>query len=177
MSCTMALSKSPVFSPSSSLFRNKGSVVVPPPAEAISSTVTHLKSTLSPSSSSPSSPRSPFRLRLQKPPIGLTSSSGSGSSVAAASVLKRKRPARLDIPVATLGFGGPATLAVEEVEMEREGVGYSVFCKRGKREAMEDRFAADVDFQGNSKLVYYSISITNFKMWTGIFILAYYWVF
>uniref|UniRef100_A0A2P2IKL0 protein-serine/threonine phosphatase n=1 Tax=Rhizophora mucronata TaxID=61149 RepID=A0A2P2IKL0_RHIMU len=157
MSCTMALSKSPVFSPSSSLFRNKGSVVVPPPAEAISSTVTHLKSTLSPSSSSPSSPRSPFRLRLQKPPIGLTSSSGSGSSVAAASVLKRKRPARLDIPVATLGFGGPATLAVEEVEMEREGVGYSVFCKRGKREAMEDRFAADVDFQGNSKLAFFGI--------------------
>ncbi|KAH7845066.1 hypothetical protein Vadar_018587 [Vaccinium darrowii] len=61
-------------------------------------------------------------------------------------VLKRKRPARLDIPVMSGWGGGLETSAVverrEEVEVEvkREGW-YSVYCKRGKREAMEDWYS------------------------------------
>jgi len=61
---------------------------------------------------------------------------------------------RLDIPV-VMGFGGgPATSrAGEEAEVEREGCGYSVYCKRGRREAMEDRFSAVVDLEGDPKQV------------------------
>ena len=61
---------------------------------------------------------------------------------------------RLDIPV-VMGFGGgPATSrAGEEAEVEREGHGYSVYCKRGRRETMEDRFSAVVDLEGDPKQV------------------------
>ncbi|KAJ6692230.1 hypothetical protein OIU79_014060 [Salix purpurea] len=72
MSCSVAVSSSPVFSPSTSHFYSKTVVSIPsPPAETIALTLTHLKSTTqSPSSpttsfSPPSSP-SPFRFRLQK---------------------------------------------------------------------------------------------------------------
>ncbi|KAF5751357.1 phosphatase 2C family protein [Tripterygium wilfordii] len=155
---------SPVFSPPSpSLFCNK--------IETLALTLTHLKSAQSPSSSSsPSSPCSPLRVRLQKPLVGISSSSlasnslsgsrlGSGSPQA---LLKRKRPARLDIPVVANGFGAPETLAAdgrgfEEVEMEREGYGYSVYCKRGRRAVMEDRFSATVSLQGDSKQALFGI--------------------
>ncbi|KAJ6424565.1 hypothetical protein OIU84_025362 [Salix udensis] len=170
MSCSVAVSNSPVFSPSSNLFCNKSSVSIPSsPAETRALTLTHLKSsTQSPSSSSaatscssPSSlsPCSPFRFRLQKPPSGLNSFSlASASSGSSATVLKRKRPMRLDIPV-VLGFeGGPATSrAGEEAEVEREGHGYSVYCKRGRRAAMEDRFSAVVDLEGDPKQAFFGI--------------------
>ncbi|KAJ6299265.1 hypothetical protein OIU76_020271 [Salix suchowensis] len=170
MSCSVAVSNSPVFSPSSNLFCNKSSVSIPSsPAETRALTLTHLKSsTQSPSSSaaatscsSPSSlsPRSPFRFRLQKPPSGLNSFSlASASSGSSTTVLKRKRPMRLDIPV-VMGFeGGPATSrAGEEAEVEREGHGYSVYCKRGRRAAMEDRFSAVVDLEGDPKQAFFGI--------------------
>ncbi|KAJ6948628.1 protein phosphatase 2C 25 [Populus alba x Populus x berolinensis] len=171
MSCSVAVSNSPVFSPSANLFRSLSSVSIPSsPAETIALTLTHLKSTTqSPSSSSttsscssPSSlsPCSPFRFRLQKPPSGLSSSSlaSASASGSAATVLKRKRPMRLDIPV-VMGFGGgPATSrAGEEAEVEREGYGYSVYCKRGRREAMEDRFSAVVDLEGDPKQAFFGI--------------------
>ncbi|XVF68499.1 hypothetical protein PTKIN_Ptkin11bG0007300 [Pterospermum kingtungense] len=171
MSCSVAVSNSPVFSPSSSFFCNKTSILSPTP-EALNLTLTHLKpSSSSPSSPSPSSPSSPFRLRLQKPPSGsfLSSSSSastppsssvSGSTTGAVSaILKRKRPARLDIPVATaaLCFGVPATPCELGREVEREGDGYSVYCKRGRREAMEDRFSASVKLQGDSKQAFFGV--------------------
>ncbi|GFY83502.1 protein phosphatase 2C family protein [Actinidia rufa] len=42
-------------------------------------------------------------------------------------------------------------------EVEFEGDGYSVYCKRGKRGAMEDRYSALVDFQGDSKQAFFGI--------------------
>lgn len=101
-------------------------------------------------------------------PSGLIRSSGGDSlgcdSVLASTstsptVLKRKRPARLDIPIVSMGFGNiPATpfagSAREREEMfEVEGDGYAVYCKKGRREAMEDRYSAVVDLQGESKQV------------------------
>ncbi|GLU03868.1 hypothetical protein SLE2022_210410 [Rubroshorea leprosula] len=114
MSCFVAVSSSPIFSPSLSFFCNKTSILSSS-AEALNLTLTHLKSTSSPSSPSPSSsPSSPFRIRIQKTSSGslLSSSSpsslGSGADFGPGSVLKRKRPARLDIPVATtIAFAAP----------------------------------------------------------------------
>ncbi|GAV66594.1 PP2C domain-containing protein, partial [Cephalotus follicularis] len=151
---SIAVSNSPVFSPSSNLFCNK------------TDTLTITRSGVSsPSSLSPSSP---FRLRLQKPLTGLSSSSysskstqGSGSvgvrSEPSPALLKRKRPARLDIPVATISFGGTTTPCEERREMEREGSGYSVFCKKGRREAMEDRYSALVDVHGDPKQALFGV--------------------
>ncbi|GKV44720.1 hypothetical protein SLEP1_g51879 [Rubroshorea leprosula] len=142
MSCSVAVSRSPIFSPSSSFFCNKTSILSPS-TEALNLTLTHLKSTSSPSSPSPSSsPSSPFRIRIQKTSFGslLSSSSpsslGSGAGFGPESVLKRKRPTRLDIPVATaMAFTAPLMESQGCREMESEGDGYSVYCKRGRREA------------------------------------------
>ncbi|KDP45789.1 hypothetical protein JCGZ_17396 [Jatropha curcas] len=163
MSCSVAVSNSPVFSPSSSLFCNNKSPILKSqsPADTITLTLNHLKPSQSPSSSSsPSSPCSPLRLRLQKPPTALASSSlasTSGSSASTAAVLKRKRPARLHIPIMEV-FGGPITsAAAEKAEIEIEGDGYSVYCKRGRREVMEDRFSAVLDLQGDPKQAFFGI--------------------
>jgi hypothetical protein len=69
--------------------------------------------------------------------------------------LKRKRPTRLDIPVcSSLAFGVPATpSAVARDVVEAEGDGYSVYCKRGRREYMEDRFTAGDNLRGEHNLV------------------------
>lgn len=71
-------------------------------------------------------------------------------------LLKRKRPMRLDIPVATMSFRCPATpsaVARDVVTEESEEYGYSVFCKRGRRETMEDRYSAIVDVHGDKMQV------------------------
>jgi len=153
MSCSVAVSNSPVFSPSSSLFCNK--------SETLTLSLSHLKpsstttSTSSSSSSSPSpcsSPSSPFCLRLPKLPLVFTSNKDSGSQNDA--VLKRKRPTRLNIPVSEHAFCVPATpSAVARDVVEAEGDGYSVYCKRGRREYMEDRYTAGVNLRGENNLV------------------------
>ncbi|KAE9460999.1 hypothetical protein C3L33_07103, partial [Rhododendron williamsianum] len=160
MSCTVAISNSPVFSPSrvpSSLFC-KSSLSSSSPDKS-SLTLTH-----SPSSSSlSSSPSSPLRFRLQKPPSGLNRACGDGGAGPSTSptVSKRKRPARLDIPVMSFfGAETPAAAAAgerrEEVEVERDGW-YSVYCKRGRREVMEDRYSAVVNLQGDPKQAFYGV--------------------
>ena len=77
------------------------------------------------------------------------------SNSSSPTLFKRKRPARLDIPISRGGFSGPPTPAVDAIEvMEIDGDGYSVCCKRGRREAMEDRYSAVVDLQGDPKQVF-----------------------
>lgn len=164
MSVSVAVSNSPGFSPSS-MFCNKTSIISPAP-EALTLTLAHLKSSQASSScsSSPSSPSSPFRIRFPKPPSGLSAaaaavavaSTSSPSSSSSSAILKRKRPARLDIPLTPLSFGAPVMPSPssfrEVVEAERDG--YSVYCKRGRRRiAMEDRYSAAIDLRGNSKEV------------------------
>ncbi|KAK3206566.1 hypothetical protein Dsin_020612 [Dipteronia sinensis] len=176
MSCSVAVSSSPVFSPSSSLFCNKPSILSPSP-ETLTLSLAHAKFPSSSSLSSPATaqssppPSSPFRFRLQKQPTGLSSSSSSllGSDQASGSgsgsgspqtILKRKRPGKLDIPVAAMSFAGvamtPREIRRDELEEEREG-SYSVYCKRGRREAMEDRFSAVVDFHGDQKQAFFGV--------------------
>ncbi|KAM7479140.1 hypothetical protein LguiA_027353 [Lonicera macranthoides] len=62
-------------------------------------------------------------------------------------LLKRKRPARLDIMVANLGFCSVSAMPSEAKErrVENEGDWYYVYCKRWRREAMEDRYSALVN--------------------------------
>ncbi|XP_058077384.1 probable protein phosphatase 2C 25 [Magnolia sinica] len=61
----------------------------------------------------------------------------SAPSSSPASVLKRKRPARIDIPsLPSLSFPPPSEGGLKEIEMETER--YSFFCKKGRREVMED---------------------------------------
>ncbi|KAK9159122.1 hypothetical protein Scep_005696 [Stephania cephalantha] len=164
MSCAVAVSNSPVFSPSRvpSIFC-KATVSSPE-----NLTLTHHNhhqhhhGSSSPCASSGSGTASPFRVRIQKSPSGLRSfkKEGGGGAVEAASgsVLKRKRPARIDIPVAALSFAAAAAtpVAVEaDVEVEREG--FSVYCKRGRREAMEDRYSAVVGIQGDPKQAFFGV--------------------
>lgn len=71
-------------------------------------------------------------------------------------MLKRKRPTKLDIPVASLTFGVPHPVSspspVNDV-VEVEGRGFSVYCKRGRRKHMEDRYSASVDLHGEPNQV------------------------
>ncbi|KAG8388587.1 hypothetical protein BUALT_Bualt02G0141000 [Buddleja alternifolia] len=124
-SCTVAISNSPVFSPSSS-------------------------------SSSLCSPRSssPRLFRLHKA-SGLIKSLAGGDSSSAA-VLKRKRPPRLDIPVVIVAEK-EASEAVEEGVVEVEGDGFSVCCKRGRRDEMQDRYSAVLGLQGDSNQAFFGI--------------------
>ncbi|KAG2327558.1 hypothetical protein Bca4012_036564 [Brassica carinata] len=163
MSCSVAVCNSPVFSPSSSLFCNKASILSSP-QETVSLTLSHLKPSASSPSAAAASPKSPFRLRFQKPPTGFAPASlvlGASDSVSASctgqspSALKRKRPTMLDIPIGTAGFA--ATASEESREVEREGDGYSVYCKRGRREAMEDRFSAITNLRGDRKQAMFGV--------------------
>ncbi|OIW04375.1 hypothetical protein TanjilG_32567 [Lupinus angustifolius] len=153
MSCSVAVSNSPVFS-TSSLFCTKPSIVSSSP-DSHTLSLSHLKPSSSSSSSSPSnstsSPSSPFRFRLSKPLIA-SSTSPNGP------VLKRKRPARLDIPVSSLSVEVPATSsAVASDVVEDEGDGFSVYCKRGRREYMEDRYSAADNLLGESKFAFFGV--------------------
>ncbi|XP_058182320.1 probable protein phosphatase 2C 25 [Rhododendron vialii] len=126
-----------------------------------------LSRTLSPSSTlsppPPSSPSSPLVLRLHKPPIGMNrvfnDDAASTSSSYPLKLLKRNRPAKLDIPISIKGFGGglgtPAVDRREVVEVESDG--YSVYSRKGKRQVMEDRYSAVVNFHGDPKQAFFGI--------------------
>ncbi|KAK2430352.1 Protein phosphatase 2C family protein [Trifolium repens] len=165
MTCSVAVSNSPVFSPSSSLFCNKSSIKSSSSSETLTLSLSHLKpinsSSSSTSSPSPcSSPSSPFCLRLPKLPSVFSSNNNNNNSASSNdAVLKRKRPTRLDIPVcSSLAFGVPATpSAVARDVVEAEGDGYSVYCKRGRREYMEDRFTAGDNLRGEHNLAFFGV--------------------
>ncbi|XP_010521955.1 PREDICTED: probable protein phosphatase 2C 25 [Tarenaya hassleriana] len=167
MSCSVAVCNSPVFPSPSSLFCNKAPIISPA-NESLTLNLTHLKSsTASPSSpSAAASPTSPLRLRLQKPPTGFgpppsdfgyDPGHGLGAGYSPpVGVHKRKRPAKLDIPMGLAGFA-PATPREEKREVERDGDGYSVYCRRGRREAMEDRFSAITSVHGDPKQAIFGV--------------------
>ncbi|KAJ4764204.1 Protein phosphatase 2C family protein [Rhynchospora pubera] len=137
MSCSVAIANSPVFSPSTSR--------VSLSCKASSETLTLALAEVSPSPA-PSSPS--FRPVL--------SSSGFGS-MRGGSLLKRKRPDRIDIPLPDMAFvdllGSDGS---KELEEEREG--FAVYCKRGKkRSEMEDRYVAKSDLCGDSKTAFFGV--------------------
>ncbi|XP_042515214.1 probable protein phosphatase 2C 25 [Macadamia integrifolia] len=105
-------------------------------------------------SSSCSSPSSPFMLCFQKP----RSSFRASKEASEPSTLKSKRPVKIDIPISASSFATAMPVPVEkqrEVEFERNGI--SVYCKKGRREAMEDRYSAVFDLQGDPKQAFFGI--------------------
>ncbi|CAL5407492.1 unnamed protein product [Camellia sinensis] len=110
-------------------------------------------STPSNSSSSPACLLSPLTLPLHSPlNDGLVSFSSSTSPT----LLNRKRPARINIPTPSLNF--PAAVVDGLLnEVEFQGDGYFVYCKRGKRAAMEDRYSALVNLLGDSKQAFFGV--------------------
>ncbi|XP_060175021.1 probable protein phosphatase 2C 25 [Lycium barbarum] len=172
--CTVAISNSPAFSPAPRVPVRSSSFSSSSCKSSETLTLTRFPSFSSSSSSSPSSkttitaypvPLAPSSSssspssQLKVLPISLIrnsthcSTSAPSSSSSSTTVLKRKRPARLDIPVVvskTLeNFRVNQVVMVDDVE--DEGEGYYVCCKRGRRGAMEDRYSALVNSQGHSK--------------------------
>lgn len=83
----------------------------------------------------------------ESPNHGLCSISGS--------VLKRKRPARIGIPMSSLSFTVESPKVAERMDVvEVEEEDFSVYCKRGRRATMEDRYSAIVDLRAESRQVF-----------------------
>lgn len=108
---------------------------------------------------------SPSASKLRKPPSGLVRGSNdvvSNGATSSPTFSKRKRPAKLDIPVTNLRFGFDLETprAAEERKrefVEAEGDGYALYCKRGRREAMEDRYSAKLNILGHPKQAMFGI--------------------
>ncbi|XP_077245590.1 putative protein phosphatase 2C 25 [Tasmannia lanceolata] len=160
MSCAVSMAGSPVFSPSRASLLCKTSsseTLILAGSSSPSANSPSLSPSCSFSSFSCSSPSS-FRFRLQKQVSGIrvAKNEDQASSVA---VLKRKRPPRIYIPPLSL-LSPPAPLTaleenVEEVEVETDR--FSVFCKKGRREVMEDRHSAVVDLLGEPKQAFFGV--------------------
>lgn len=146
MPCAVAVPNSPMFSPTiipsvhrypSSSPRIHGPAMAAPPPPV------------------PPTPTPPSTLSFQVREVKKDAGGGS--------VLKRKRPARLDIPLTSGITNGPGLKTMpcgddrlDEVEVDGEG--YSVYCKRGKRgSVMEDRYSALVDVNGQSKQALFGV--------------------
>ncbi|XP_074591875.1 putative protein phosphatase 2C 32 [Curcuma longa] len=160
MSCSFAMANSPVFSPSRLSISCKGS------PEKVS---------VNPSSplASPPCSSSPFRQRFERAASGLREiNTGIGASrialdasssppplrsSASGSLLKRRRPARIDIPLVDA-----LPLATEDLddwrEVEAQSESYAVCCRRGrKRLVMEDRYKATLGIDADPKLAYFGL--------------------
>ncbi|KAJ9539897.1 hypothetical protein OSB04_026403 [Centaurea solstitialis] len=155
MPCAVAVTNSPVFLPSP-MFRN-------PMLSPSSSISLHHTPSPTPSPPPPSSAAS-----FHKHAKGLNEGSivncdsnpPSSSAAAAAVVLKRKRPARIQIPFAPMSFADEIAKAEDDEnpsEIDEEGEEYSVYCKRGKRGAMEDRYSVVLGLQGDSKQALFGV--------------------
>ncbi|XWS56748.1 hypothetical protein CRYUN_Cryun09bG0112200 [Craigia yunnanensis] len=103
------------------------------------------------SPSSSTSLKSPLSISVPKQQLSLEAD-------AAPSVVNRKRPARIEIPTpmaVKLGFAAETPRGEEEVQVEGEG--YYVYCKRGRRGKMEDRYSAVIDLNGDSKQAFFGV--------------------
>ncbi|PKU81178.1 probable protein phosphatase 2C 25 [Dendrobium catenatum] len=124
MSCSVAVSGSPVFSPQ----RIPLTCMTSPETLAVGLTQNHF------------SPAATSNLSRSVP------------------LLKRKRPARIDIPNMGLEAIEPPLASDGRREVEEECARYSVYCKRGrKRVEMEDRHSASVDLQGDSQMAFFGV--------------------
>ncbi|KAK6786005.1 hypothetical protein RDI58_014530 [Solanum bulbocastanum] len=164
MSCTVAIPNSPAFSPATripvtnSRLCKSASFSSSSPSRKSSESLTLTKFPSFTVSSLSSSLQLKILLIEKSSPetisINRNSSDCSISAPISTSptVPKRKRPARLDIPVVSTNFGNfPETPTAAADFFEVEGDEYSVCCKRGRRGAMEDRYSALVNLQGDSK--------------------------
>ncbi|PHT48583.1 hypothetical protein CQW23_12791 [Capsicum baccatum] len=144
MPCAIAMTNSPIFSPSHQQTPKVLSPFFCKPS-AIQSPVNR-------------SPAQSVYCLSPEPVVCSTSSSDTETEA----ILKRKRPARLSIPIVSLGLGNVCQTPKEESrvnEVEYDGEGYSVYCKRGKKRGdIEDRYSAIVDDAKNgSKQAFFGV--------------------
>ncbi|PSS34464.1 Protein like [Actinidia chinensis var. chinensis] len=161
MPFAVALAKSPVFTPSPRVspifFKNSLSSprILNLHTPSSSPSTPPYSSPSSSLSSSSASPLSSLALRINRQATDAVVCGTLNSPT----LLKRKRPAGIEIPIAPLGFPAVETPAGADrmSEVQFEGDGYSVYCKKGRRRAMEDRYSAVVDLQGDSKQAFFGI--------------------
>ncbi|KAG0478612.1 hypothetical protein HPP92_013331 [Vanilla planifolia] len=175
MSCSVAVASSPVFSSSRISITCKAPFTVAPDGSP------------SAASCSPASSLSPFRriqrgscgFRMLKSEVSPPASEGvdppaspcstyassvcfssalTSSSCDSASFRKRKRPARLDIPMMGSMAFDPPLLTDGRREVETESVRHSVYCKRGRnRIEMEDRHSALLNLWGDPQTAFFGV--------------------
>ncbi|XP_068330763.1 probable protein phosphatase 2C 25 [Pyrus communis] len=147
MPCALVLPNSPIFSPSQIPSHFFWSSALASPSACSSPRVLH--------GAPPTPSRSPaFESRFQRQVISECQKQASGLA------LKRKRPIMIDIPVAPLvNFKVESSEgAAERVELlEVDEDGYSVYCKRGRRGPMEDRYSAVVDLHDDSRRAFFGV--------------------
>ncbi|GKU92141.1 hypothetical protein SLEP1_g5908 [Rubroshorea leprosula] len=146
MRCALMVPTSPLFSPSTSrspsaFCKSEASSFCPSPRVHGPQASTTLITT----------PRSPSFLTEKKQPLS--------GSVAGGVAMKWKRPGRIEIPaLLPVGMGFAAETQRGEEEVRVEGEGYSVYCKRGSRRLMEDRYSAVVlEHDGDSKQAFFGV--------------------
>ncbi|RZC78048.1 hypothetical protein C5167_002246 [Papaver somniferum] len=90
--------------------------------------------------------------------------STSSSSTTTSAVPKRHRPARIDIPVVPSSFlaletpkGNDINGIITRREIEVEEEEFSVYCKKGRKAAMEDRYSASVGLLGDPKQAFFGV--------------------
>ncbi|KAL5210082.1 hypothetical protein ABZP36_005705 [Zizania latifolia] len=163
MSCTVAIPSSPVFSPSRRSLCCKAASASASP-ESVSIAVSSPAPT--PAAGSPLRPftlRAHLREEASPSPQPVTAAA---TSVPAGSVLKRRRPAPLLVPVGGAAAAAAAAAAVAAVEsdprneVEEEGEEFAAYCRRGKgrrRVEMEDRHVAKVALGGDPKVAFFGV--------------------
>lgn len=145
MPVAVALSNSPVFSPS----RRHSPSFCPP----------SMNLNVSLHNSTPSTPPlSPLGFRLQNS-CNKEAQAQSPVFKSPSLILKRKRPLRIEIPVApAIAPAGEKVETAERLdEVEVDSEEFSVYCKRGKRGQMEDRYSAVVGLHGDSKQAFFGV--------------------
>ncbi|KAM6582475.1 hypothetical protein CsatB_009477 [Cannabis sativa] len=152
MPCAVAIPNSPIFSPtnvSSIFFKSQPSSSSSPRLIKVQCSNSVSTSTTQSTTSSPLA----GRIQRNRPPSS-TSNMGLGSC--SGEVLKRKRPSRISIPMAPLSFTIDSPKGSSDV-VEDESDGYSVYCKRGRRAVMEDRYSAIVDHRAESRQAFFGV--------------------
>ncbi|MBA0630429.1 hypothetical protein Godav_002530 [Gossypium davidsonii] len=144
--------------------KSPSSLPLSSPSSPLPLSSTSVMTPQSPSSSS--SLKSPWSLCIRKPP----QFSLGTDAAAPPSVPKRKKPPKIEIPTPVavkLGFAAVTPRGEEEVQVDGEG--YSVYCKRGRRGKIEDRDSVSIDLKGDSKqaLMFCRLSLV-FLMGMGV---------
>uniref|UniRef100_A0ACD5WZ59 Uncharacterized protein n=1 Tax=Avena sativa TaxID=4498 RepID=A0ACD5WZ59_AVESA len=157
MSCTVAIPSSPVFSPSRRPLSCKATSASP---ESVS------VSSPAPPASTAGSPLRPFSLLRAQIREEASPTPQKSGSAAAGSVLKRRRPAPLLVPVDGAAVAAAAAAAVAAVEsdprneVEEQGDEFAAYCRRGRgrrRVEMEDRHVAKVALGGDPEVSLFAV--------------------
>ncbi|XP_059458609.1 probable protein phosphatase 2C 25 [Corylus avellana] len=160
MSCAATVLNSPIFSPrvSSILCKSSTSCSSPRVLHGLPPTPSRSSSSSAPRPPSPSSSL-PFSVRFDKQINGTSSNKKESLGSVGGAVSKRKRPAMLDIPLVPSGFDVDTPRGAERVVdvVDVEDDGYALYCKRGRRRMMEDRYSAVVDLHGDSRQAFFGV--------------------